>query len=161
LKRRPTGFVALGDSICSFNPVYGQGMSSAVLQAVELGACLEHGENDARLPGAFYKRASKVIESPWKIAVGADFNYPECTGPKPAGTDLVNRYMQRVLLAAQVSTDVNATLVYVQNLIAPPSRLMRPSIVRKALRAAREAERRNRRAAAMPAPAVQATAETA
>ncbi len=161
LKRRPTGFVALGDSICSFNPVYGQGMSSAVLQADALGGCLEQGENDAALPGKFYKRASKVIETPWRMAVGADFNYPECTGPKPAGTDLVNRYMQRVLLAAQVSTDVNATLVYVQNLIAPPSRLMRPSIVRKTLRAAREAERRNRRATATPAPAVKATAETA
>jgi hypothetical protein len=38
---------------------------------------------------------------------------------------------------------------------------MRPSIVRKALRAAREAERRNRRAAATPPRAVEATAETA
>jgi 2-polyprenyl-6-methoxyphenol hydroxylase-like FAD-dependent oxidoreductase len=161
LKRRPIGFVALGDSICSFNPIYGQGMSSAVLQAVALGGCLEQGENDAALPGTFYKRASRVIESPWRIAVGADFNYPECTGPKPVGIDFVNRYMQRVLLAAQVSTEVNATLVYVQNLIAPPSRLLRPSIVRKALRAAREAERRNRRAAATPPRALEATAETA
>jgi 2-polyprenyl-6-methoxyphenol hydroxylase-like FAD-dependent oxidoreductase len=146
LKRRPTGFIALGDSICSFNPIYGQGMSSAVLQAVELGASLRAGENDVRLPGTFYKRAAEVISSPWKIAVGADFNYPECTGPKPPGTDLVNRYLQRVLLGAQVSTEVNAALVYVQNLIAPPTMLMRPSMVRKALRAAREAERRNRRA---------------
>ncbi len=95
------------------------------------------------------------------MAAGADFNYPECTGPKPVGTDLVNRYMQRVLLAAQVSSEVNGTLVYVQNLIAPPSRLLRPSIVRKALRAAREAERRNRRTAAAIPRAVAATADTA
>ena len=43
---------------------------------------------------AFYKQAAKVIANPWQIAVGADFAYPECTGPKPAGTDLINRYMR-------------------------------------------------------------------
>ena len=94
VQRAPAGFVALGDAICSFNPVYGQGMSSAVLQAVALGKALAEHENDARLVHAFYKQAGKVIDNPWKIAVGADFAYPECTGPKPAGTDLVNRYLQ-------------------------------------------------------------------
>ena len=57
VKRVPAGFVALGDAICSFNPVYGQGMSSAVLQAVELGVVLDRGANDERLVRAFYKRA--------------------------------------------------------------------------------------------------------
>jgi hypothetical protein len=90
----------------------------------------------------FYKRAAKIIANPWKIAVGADFAYPECTGPKPPGTDLVNRYMKRVLLAAQVSPEVNTEMVLVQNLLAPPATLMRPSMVRMVRRAAREAERR-------------------
>jgi 2-polyprenyl-6-methoxyphenol hydroxylase-like FAD-dependent oxidoreductase len=138
----PAGFLALGDSICSFNPIYGQGMSSAVLQAVELGAAVDEHGNDARLPRAFYKRAAKVIANPWKIAVGADFAFPECTGPKPPGTDLVNRYMQRVLLAAQVSPEVNTAMILVQNLLASPATLMRPSMMRIVRRAAREAERR-------------------
>jgi 2-polyprenyl-6-methoxyphenol hydroxylase-like FAD-dependent oxidoreductase len=141
VKQFPAGFLALGDAICSFNPIYGQGMSSAVLQAVALGEVLPDHENDDRLVRAFYKRAAKVIDNPWKIAVGADFAFPECTGPKPAGTDLVNRYLKRVLLAAQVSPEVNTTLIMVQNLVESPTALMRPSFVRKALRAAREAER--------------------
>jgi len=142
VKRVPAGFVALGDAICSFNPVYGQGMSSAVLQAVELGVVLDRGANDERLVRAFYKRAGKVIDNPWKLAVGADFAYPECTGPKPAGTDLVNRYLARALVAAQVSPEVNTQLILVQNLIAPPSSLLRPTFVLKVFRAAREAQRR-------------------
>ncbi len=156
LKRVPAGFVALGDSICSFNPIYGQGMSSAVMQAEELGACLAAGEEGERLVHSFYKRAAKIVANPWKIAVGADFAYPECTGPKPPGTDIVNRYMRRVLLAAQVSPEVNTEMLLVQNLLAPPATLMRPSMVRMVWRAAREAERRieqSRAGAAGGAPA--------
>ena len=151
LKQVPAGFLALGDSICSFNPVYGQGMSSAVLQAVELGRCLEDHENDESLVTGFYKQAAKVIASPWQIAVGADFAYPEATGPKPAGTDLMNRYIGRVLTAALVSPEVNTAMLMVQNLMAPPSSLLRPAMLRKVRRAAREADRR-RAAGALAAP---------
>jgi 2-polyprenyl-6-methoxyphenol hydroxylase-like FAD-dependent oxidoreductase len=141
-RRVPAGFVALGDAICSFNPIYGQGMTSAVLQAVELGECLDRHANDRRLVRAFYRRAAKVIANPWQIAVGADFAYPECEGPKALGTDLINRYMKKVLVAAQVSPEINTAMIMVQNLLAAPSTLLRPSMVRKVLRAAREAERR-------------------
>jgi 2-polyprenyl-6-methoxyphenol hydroxylase-like FAD-dependent oxidoreductase len=141
LHQHPAGFVALGDAICSFNPIYGQGMSSAALQAMELGAVLDTVGNGTTLPAAFYRRAAKVIANPWQIAVGADFAYPECTGPKPPGTDLVNRYMARVLLAAQVSPEVNTAMILVQNLLAPPSTLFRPGMVRTVRRAARQAER--------------------
>jgi 2-polyprenyl-6-methoxyphenol hydroxylase-like FAD-dependent oxidoreductase len=135
IRRHPVGFVALGDAICSFNPIYGQGMSSAVLQAIALGETLR-GSSD-RIEHAFYKRAAKVIENPWRIAVGADFAYPECAGAKPLGTDLVNRYMARVLLATRVSPEVNSAMILVQNLLAPPSILFKPAMVRKVLRASR------------------------
>jgi 2-polyprenyl-6-methoxyphenol hydroxylase-like FAD-dependent oxidoreductase len=138
----PAGLVVLGDAICSFNPVYGQGMTSGVLQAVELGACLDDADIDEQLVRRFYRRAAKVIASPWKIAVGNDFAYPECTGRKPVGTDLVNRYLHRVLLAAQVSPEVNTAMLLVQNLMAPPSTLFRPRLVPSVWSASREAERR-------------------
>ena len=98
--------------------------------------------NGGELVKAFYRRAAKVIATPWQIAVGADFAYPESMGPKPAGTDLVNRYMERVLTAAQVSPEVNTAMILVQNLLAPPSTLLRPSMVRTVRKANREARRR-------------------
>ena len=142
LKDVPAGFLALGDSVCSFNPIYGQGMSSAVLQAVALGECLAAYGNGGELVKAFYRRAAKVIATPWQIAVGADFAYPESMGPKPVGTDLVNRYLERVLTAAQVSPEVNTAMILVQNLLASPSTLLRPSMVRTVRKANREARRR-------------------
>jgi 2-polyprenyl-6-methoxyphenol hydroxylase-like FAD-dependent oxidoreductase len=143
LRRVPAGFLTLGDSICSFNPLYGQGMSSAALQAMALGECLGRYELDGEeLPKQFYRRAAKVIAGPWQIAVGADFAYPQTSGPKPPGTDIVNRYIARVLLAAQVSSDVNMAMLQVQQLTAPPTSLFRPSMMRAVRKAAREAERR-------------------
>jgi 2-polyprenyl-6-methoxyphenol hydroxylase-like FAD-dependent oxidoreductase len=102
VKRHPVGFLALGDAICSFNPIYGQGMSSAAQQAIALGACLDaSGLRSAGLAPAFYKAAKKVIANPWAIAAGGDFVFPETTGPKPPGTDVINRYVGRVVVAAQ------------------------------------------------------------
>ena len=61
-KRVPAGFVALGDSICSFNPIYGQGMTSAALQVDALAKVMDKvGATSEQLPKAFYKKARKVI----------------------------------------------------------------------------------------------------
>jgi 2-polyprenyl-6-methoxyphenol hydroxylase-like FAD-dependent oxidoreductase len=156
LRRGPGGFVVLGDAVCSFNPIYGQGMTSAVLQAVALGHCVERNGTGPRLFRAFSRAAAEVVDNPWRIAVGADFAYPECAGAKPPGTDLVNRYMGRVLLAAQVSPEINTALLMVQNLLAAPSLLLRPRMIPAVLRAARVAEQRPvtrlaRRPVAVPA----------
>jgi len=146
----------MGDSVCSFNPIYGQGMSSAVLQAVALGECVAAHDNDQHLARAFYAKAAKVIDTPWAIAVGADFAYPECRGRKPFGTTLVNRYMRNVLIAARVSPEVNTAMIMVQNLLAPPASLFKPSLMLKVRRAAREVEREATRP--LPARSAPATA---
>jgi hypothetical protein len=114
-------------------------MSSAVLQAVALGQCVAAYDNDQELVRSFYERAAKVIATPWAIAVGADFAYPECRGPKPIGTDLINRYMRKVLVAAQVSPEVNTAMILVQNLLAPPASLFKPALMLKVGRRTRAA----------------------
>ena len=125
----PAGFLALGDSICSFNPIYGQGMSSAALQAVALGRVIDKvGIHSPKLPKAFYARAKKVIAVPWQIAAGADFNMVETTGPKPPLCDLINRYMAKAFIAAQHDPVVNDQIARVQNLLALPPSLLTPKM---------------------------------
>jgi hypothetical protein len=138
VKRHPVGFVALGDAICSFNPIYGQGMSSAAQQAEALGRCIDDvGASSPALPRAFYRKAKKVIANPWAIAVGADFVFPETTGPKPRGTDLVNRYVAKAVIAAQHDAGVAHVMWNVQGLLAAPPTLMKPAIAVRVLRGAR------------------------
>ncbi|MEZ4674162.1 MAG: hypothetical protein R2932_07975 [Caldilineaceae bacterium] len=85
----------LGDAISSFNPTYGQGMTSAALQAAALDKLLEKGVDLEMIAPAFFKAAAKVIDIPWQLAVGEDFRYAKTSGPKPAGVNLINKYVER------------------------------------------------------------------
>ena len=104
LARFPEGYLVLGDAICSFNPTYGQGMTSAAMQAAALDTLLvERKGNLAGLAPAFFKRAAKIMDTPWQLAVGEDFRFPQTTGPKPGGADSINRYVAQVHRATRIT----------------------------------------------------------
>ena len=129
----PAGFFVVGDAVASFNPIYGQGMSSAAQQAGALAECLARPTSLARATRAHARAADRVVETPWRVATGADFIYPETEGRKPAGTDLINRYLERVMRAAPYDERVNLALTRVQLLLARPETLMAPAVVARAL----------------------------
>jgi 2-polyprenyl-6-methoxyphenol hydroxylase-like FAD-dependent oxidoreductase len=136
------GFLAIGDAICSFNPIYGQGMSSAALQAVALGESLDSvGIGSPALSARFYKAAAKVIANPWAIAAGGDFAFEKTTGPKPPMVDRINRYVRKVIIAAQYDPVVAKAMWEVQGLLAPPPSLMKPQVMIRVLRTARKGPR--------------------
>jgi 2-polyprenyl-6-methoxyphenol hydroxylase-like FAD-dependent oxidoreductase len=138
LRRVPAGYVASGDSICSFNPIYGQGMTCAALEALALGRVLDrHRDTSAAMARDFYRAAARVLSTPWRFATGGDFAYPETVGRRPFGIDLVNGYVRRIQLAAQVSPDVQEAFLAVQHLVSPPWILWTPVMMGKVLRAAR------------------------
>ena len=92
MRQFPLGWVVLGDALCSFNPIYGQGMTTAAQQAAALARQLDQaGAIDRSFARSYFKDASRTVNTPWSIAVGGDFAYAGTTGTKPFGTDLVNR----------------------------------------------------------------------
>jgi 2-polyprenyl-6-methoxyphenol hydroxylase-like FAD-dependent oxidoreductase len=89
----------LGDAICSFNPIYGQGMTVAALQAQALGDCLRSGTTD--LARRYFRAAAKPIGVAWQFAVGGDLNLPEVEGHRPLAVRLSNMYVERLQTAAE------------------------------------------------------------
>ncbi len=95
LEEFPEGLLVVGDAIASFNPIYGQGMSVAALEAAQLHHTLAtDGRDGIALP--FFERAGRVVDEAWMLSTGADFKYPETSGPRPFGTGVTNRYLARL-----------------------------------------------------------------
>ncbi|MBE1551404.1 2-polyprenyl-6-methoxyphenol hydroxylase-like FAD-dependent oxidoreductase [Mycobacterium sp. OAS707] len=141
MRRFPAGLVVLGDAICSFNPVYGQGMTVAALQALALGACLRRGGDE--LARRYFREAAKPISVAWQFAVGADLSLPEVEGPRPWLAQLSNRYVSRLQTVAETDSAVAQQFFRVTGLLDPPATLLHPRML---LRAARP-RRRHQRAA--------------
>jgi 2-polyprenyl-6-methoxyphenol hydroxylase-like FAD-dependent oxidoreductase len=134
LERLPGGFVTAGDAFCSFNPIYGQGMTVAAMEARLLGAVLDQrGNTSEAMTRDYYRAAARIIATPWQFAVGGDFSFPATTGPRPRGIAVSNWYARRLALASQIEPDINTTFFRVQQLIDPPSVLFTPKLIARVL----------------------------
>ena len=81
----PGGLLPIGDAICRFNPVHGQGMSVAAREASLLFDLLGRFDNDllSTLAPDFLAKAEKLVGEPWAMSAIPDFIYPETTGVRP------------------------------------------------------------------------------
>jgi 2-polyprenyl-6-methoxyphenol hydroxylase-like FAD-dependent oxidoreductase len=131
LGRFPAGYLVFGDAISSFNPIYGQGMSVAALEAMELDTVLASGA--APVAPAFFQRAARVIDIPWSIAVGNDLQMPETVGPRNLGVKFINWYLTKLQRAAHHDPALAVAFHRVGNLLAPPPSLMGPANVARVL----------------------------
>ncbi|MEU0588591.1 FAD-dependent monooxygenase [Streptomyces sp. NPDC006132] len=127
LRRFPEGLLVFGDAICSFNPVYGQGMSVAALQAAALRECLAQGPD--RLSYRFFRAAARRIEVAWQMAVGSDLALPQVEGDRPLPVRLTNAWFERLLTAAERDPALTQEFVKVSSLLSPPLILLHPVTV--------------------------------
>lgn len=126
-KRLPDNFLLLGDSVCAFNPVYGQGMTTAALGAMTLRQCLREGNGN--LSRRFQKRLAKVNAAPWLLATGEDYRYRETVGGSPTlMTRFMHRYMDHVVQLATHSVPVRKVLLRAFNMLVPPTALFHPKV---------------------------------
>jgi 2-polyprenyl-6-methoxyphenol hydroxylase-like FAD-dependent oxidoreductase len=127
MRRLPDGLVVCGDAICSFNPIYGQGMSVAALDAVTLRDCLRRGVND--LPRRYFRAAAKVIGVAWQIGATDDLKIPEVEGRRTPSMRVTSRLVDMVLTACESDAVVATQFFKVAWLLDSPIRLLRPSFL--------------------------------
>lgn len=131
IPRFPTGYLVVGDAVCSFNPVYGQGMSVAALEAAELERTL--AENPEDLAKQFFARAAKVVNTPWSIAVGNDLRMPETIGPRTLGAKFINWYISKLHKAGHTDAECSLAFHRVANLVAASPSILHPRIALRVL----------------------------
>ena len=129
----PRGVLPMGDAICRFNPVYGQGMTVASQEANMLSDLLQtlDGDSLATLAPTFLTEAETLIAHPWAMSAIPDFIHPETIGERPE--DLENRLnFQRALDRLAVGdVKIYELLIEIMHLLKPPTLLEDPSIIRR------------------------------
>jgi 2-polyprenyl-6-methoxyphenol hydroxylase-like FAD-dependent oxidoreductase len=128
----PDGLLVVGDAVCSFNPIYGQGMSVAAVEALALRRHLERGAEPR--PRRFFRDIARVIDVPWDITVGRDLIFPGVEGRRTLKSRLVNAYIARLHAAAAQDASLTIAFAWVAGLVASPGVLLRPGIAFRVLR---------------------------
>ncbi|MFF0433921.1 FAD-dependent oxidoreductase [Streptomyces sp. NPDC004327] len=133
--RRPAGFLATGDALCSFNPIYGQGMAVAALSAVALRAALadpKHAPSTRRVQKALLDASKQA----WDISAGADKKMPGAEGDA-ARTGVMDKfsgwYLGRVQARTAGNPVVGAAFRSALTLSAPLTVLFAPAVAREVL----------------------------
>jgi 2-polyprenyl-6-methoxyphenol hydroxylase-like FAD-dependent oxidoreductase len=124
LRQFPDGLLVLGDSVCSFNPVHGQGMAVAADHALVLRRLLARHLNPA--PRQFFRAIAKTINPPWDLALAADLAIPELPGNRTRKIRLTNAYLSQLLAAASADPALSIAFIRVMGLVDGPAALLRP-----------------------------------
>ena len=132
----PSGLLPIGDAICRFNPVYGQGMSVAALEACLLRGLLERLDGDsnpiAGLAPTFFAEVQALIETPWSVAI-LDFAFPDTRGQRPANFEFTLKFGIALTRLAAEDPAVHKLTAEVQNLLKPLSVYRNPALVQRVL----------------------------
>lgn len=146
LARWPERFVVVGDAACAFNPIYGQGMSVAAIEASVLIDGLRAqrlSRPDGDLTGfarQFQARLARAQDDAWLLATNEDMRHPATEGARPSlATRLLYHYFDRVAKVATADSVVNFAFANVVHLLAPPKTLFSPPVLTRVLRGSRPA----------------------
>jgi 2-polyprenyl-6-methoxyphenol hydroxylase-like FAD-dependent oxidoreductase len=131
LARAPRGLVPIGDAICRFNPVFGQGMTVAAQEAVTLGALMESRRDQTDpldgLAEQFFAEIQERLAAPWATAL-TDFVHPKTRGERPPDLEQRLQYGAALVHLAAQDPEVHKTMFEVTALLRPNSALREPEL---------------------------------
>jgi 2-polyprenyl-6-methoxyphenol hydroxylase-like FAD-dependent oxidoreductase len=135
LPRHLENFLVMGDAVCCFNPVYGQGMTVASMESVKLeeviGKYAKAGDFTG-LAKEFQKAIAGVIALPWQLASGEDLRWV-ATEPPAMPARIMQWYIDNFMQATFNSKELTDVFYQVQNMMVPATKLFRPDVMLRVL----------------------------
>lgn len=130
LSRYPENFVVLGQASCAFNPIYGQGMTVAAIEAQILDRALRQQQSARQIQ----KELVAAHAGAWQLATLQDYRYRGTEGAQPSATTrLLNAYMDQIGRLCTEDTSVYRTMLEVMHMLKPSVALFQPHIAVKAI----------------------------
>lgn len=133
LKSTPGNYLALGDSVCSFNPIYSQGMSVSSMQVMAFAKAFPgylKGHTGAQ---ELYKDVVQATEHSWQQAKTGDERFPEVRKTVQETGRLTTAYFDQLVQASIDDRSITLALLKVNNLVADASTLTSPRIIARTL----------------------------
>ncbi|HEX4100443.1 MAG TPA: FAD-dependent oxidoreductase [Pseudonocardiaceae bacterium] len=131
----PEGLLVVGDALCAFNPIYGQGITVSACEALLVRQALAAGLS----PGyarVLLRKFTTVASLPWAMSTSEDLRYPTSTGRQSVLQALLGRWTRQLSrLAAHGNLRALAALARVYHLMGSPALLFHPALVAAAVRA--------------------------
>ncbi|RYE43726.1 MAG: monooxygenase [Hyphomicrobiales bacterium] len=127
----PSGYIPFGDTICSFNPIYGQGMSVAALEALILRQTLHAG--GGRVTDRYLRTARPILDHAWEMTCNSDLRMPFIEGNRTRRARATNAYVARIHRAAATDPRVGTAFLRVISLLDRPTSLMGPATLARVL----------------------------
>ncbi|MBB5895975.1 FAD-dependent oxidoreductase [Kutzneria kofuensis] len=141
LRRMPARLVAVGDAVASFNPIYGQGMTSGTLHASCLSDFLRSRPDLSRPARGFFALQKVVVDAAWSTSTGADLQLPHVDGPYPRFYR-IRRWLDNQVAAATLhDAAMNRLFDEVTFMLRHPRELTRPSVRLRAILLNRRAKK--------------------
>src|SRR6266436_10372432 len=135
LPRLPRGVLPVADALCRFNPIHGQGMSSAAKQARllqdVLGRAGAEPDPIAAVQVGFMAEVASVLETPWNMSTSADLAFPGTRGNRPENLEEAQQFEATLFRAAVADPIVHRAMMEVGQLLQPHARLQQPDIMRR------------------------------
>ncbi|MEU1408660.1 FAD-dependent monooxygenase [Streptomyces sp. NPDC005728] len=134
VKGWPDRLIAVGDAVCVFNPVYGQGLTVAAMEAELLQRMLNRHRASGRLDGlggAFQKKLGRLLLGPWTLSTNSDLMWTP--DRQPLAARFAHWYNTRLFHVAVKDAAVWAKFVRVVNMVASPALLFHPLVALKVL----------------------------
>jgi len=113
LPRLPRGVLPVADALCRFNPIHGQGMSSAAKQARLLqdilGRVARESDPVVALQSGFMAEVASVLETPWNMSTSAGLAFPRTRGERPANFEDARQFDAALFRTAVADPAVHRT----------------------------------------------------
>ncbi|HFK1762943.1 glutamate synthase [Bacillus wiedmannii] len=126
----PERLLVVGDAHCRFDPVFGQGVSVAAMEAHQLQLLLQRRQIlDKAFTQQFYKRTVHIIQTPWEMTTTEISRHPQLKRELSIKQKFQQWYTKQIYQLSAIDSDVYIRLVRVMNLIRSPLHLFHPKVL--------------------------------
>jgi 2-polyprenyl-6-methoxyphenol hydroxylase-like FAD-dependent oxidoreductase len=133
LATMPDRLIVLGDALCRFNPIYGQGMSVAACEAARLrDVLIAWRDKRSSLDGLgrqFQVEAQRILDGPWQMSAVPDLAHPATRGQRPDDFEQTLAYSAALQRLALADPAVEKLVTLVWHMMKPASALHDPELV--------------------------------